>query len=99
METNFSLSESELITLEGLVSNREEWTLLKKFFRWEIAKFWDILRCTDPGDNNRVSTNHKLAVGVESSLGDIITHLESIHNARMNPEPKELPDVTAEMLQ
>ena len=77
------LTEQELITLEGLVRNQQEWGLLQKFFKREIARFWDAVRLTDPCDEKRVVTNQKLAVGVEASLGDIIREMEEVYKARM----------------
>jgi hypothetical protein len=92
------LHENELIVLEGLVSNKEEWALLKKMFRWQIEKFWNALRNTDIADESRVAANHKLAVGVEASLNEFVKEMEFAHNGRTFKQPEVMPDVTKELL-
>jgi hypothetical protein len=91
------LTENELIDLEGIVTNERSWQLLKKIFKGQIADFWDTLRLTDPADEKRVSANHKLAVGVEASLGAIVAEMEDTINRRRykeNDNPVVLPDAT-----
>jgi hypothetical protein len=91
-----NLNENEIRTLVGLVTNNEEWGLLKKIFRHEIDLFWDRVRLTDPADEKRVTANHKIALGLEASLGDLVNQLEEVVKVAQNPTPKELPDLTAE---
>jgi hypothetical protein len=91
------LTENELIDLEALVNNERSWNLLKKMFMGEIAEFWDRLRLTDPSDDARVSANHKLAVGVEASLGAIAREMEDAVMTRRYREsnsPVILGDMT-----
>ena len=93
------LSQEELITLEGIVANRSEWGLLRKLFNRQIAKFWDALRLTDPADETRVAANHKLAVGVEASLGAMVKEIEDVVDLRKRiaTEPEVIDDQTKEL--
>lgn len=92
-------SENELRTLEGLVNSEREWGLITKMMKRQIAIFWDQLRLTDPADDARVATNHKLAVGVEASLGNFVKEAEAVANHRklQSQEPKIIEDQTKEL--
>ena len=92
------LSEQELVTLERFVSNREEWSLLKKIFEANVAKFWEALRLTPIADEKQVAANHKLAVGVETFCTEVIQDMEAAHYVRTHPTPKELGDITKDLL-
>lgn len=94
-----TLTENELRTLEGLVSNNEEWGLLKKLFRYEIDSFWDVVRRTSIADDRQVTANHKLAVGVEASLGDLVKKIEDVVKESQSPREQVLPDITTQLLQ
>ena len=93
------LTDNELATLENLVSSREEWALLKKVFRAEIDRLWDIVRLTDPKDEGRVVTNHRLALAAEAALGDIVKEMESVNFVRKHPIPEVIDDQTKSLYQ
>jgi hypothetical protein len=101
MSTINELSDEELITLEGLVTNERVWGLLKKMYQRRIADFWDRLRLTDPSDEVRVSANHKLAVGVEASLGAMVQEIEEIvkHRQYKSHESEVIDDQTKVLFQ
>ena len=81
------------------MNNDREWSLITKMMKRQIAIFWDTLRLTDPADDARVATNHKLAVGVESSLGNFMAEAEAVANHRklQKQEPRILEDLTKEL--
>lgn len=89
------LSEMDLIELEGLVIDAK-WELLKRMLRAEIDEFWDRLRLTDTADSERVVANHRLAVGVESSLGALVKKIEDAVYVRRNQSatPQIMGDTT-----
>jgi hypothetical protein len=92
-------TEDELITIEGLVNDHRKWCLIKKVCQRRILDFWDRLRLTDPADEQRVASNHKLAVGVEASLGALVDEIEQIANHRQykKSEPAILADQTEQL--
>ena len=93
------LNEEELMTLESLMTNKREWGVITKLFQRQIALYWDILRRTDPADEARVSANHKLAVGVESSLGNFVKEIEDVIHERQtrSSAPTVIDDLTREL--
>ena len=88
------LTEDQLITLQGLVSNDTEWRFLKEVFRAEIEKFWFALKHTDPADAKRVVANQRIAAGVEAALMDMVHEMEAACQAANNSQQRILPDVT-----
>jgi hypothetical protein len=95
------LTEDELRTLEGLVTDQRAWGLVKKLFQRQIAEFWDRLRLTDPSDTARVASNHKLAVGVEASLGALVKEVEELTQIRRiaDSESEVIDDQTKVLFQ
>lgn len=93
------LSEHDLSTLENLVNNRAEWSLLKRVFQASIDRFWYDLKHTDIADDKRVAANHKLAVGVEASLNDMVKEMEEAVYRFTHPTPEVIDDITKELTQ
>ena len=94
------LSEMDLIELEGLVTDMGKWDLLKRMLRTEIDEFWERLRLTDTADTERVVANHRLAVGVESSLGSFVKKIETAVYVRraQQDSPQIMADTTQTLL-